>query len=500
MEFFFPREQPPLGWAAAMEGHPLSSATSPLFIIPSEILEMIAAYVAREESDLASLALVNSSCRQLARTFQFRSVGLDYNEPSLGTLGLLQKEARHKHRITASPSMGICIRKLFVAGTYWKYVDTIVPSPSSKNNAVDRNEDSDDSEKGTPTERRNRLATILDNDVKYLYWPAVYLVIPRLSSLRSLTIKNVTLNDEFLDCLVGLPLEDLTIRGNFIHPLATNPSVRDICPQLKAIDVGVHWKSQFVLHRSGPFDSSPFFQALFGSCAAKLQNICIQQNIIGKQEDKYSPIHFNNLSFPELKSLTILNPGRILAASALWSILRQGLTFFDIRYDKPSFVHPISGHSRIDTLQTLILHANYRPKRDETTLLRFIESNKQIKTLVMTYHYRDSFIVRALDSIRHHNNLQKLYIQWFERNISEDSLGALSQLCQVEVLRIGAGMGRRHCYDWLVDHESIIPYIRCLRRLRRLIIVRDTYQRMANDPSWVVPMRYYDHRTLGSRL
>ncbi|KAI1314121.1 hypothetical protein F5Y03DRAFT_389602 [Xylaria venustula] len=469
-----PRKWRPLSLSRAMEGHPISSAASPLFSIPTEILEMIATYVARDKSHLASLALVNSGCRQLARTFQFKTVVLNYDSTALSILGLLQKEARHwylsSNRITA-PSMGTCIRELCVnTSNYWLYRNGIAPKPLSTTGMT---------QKQIETERADHLVTLLVDNIEYLYWPAVYLVIPRLSNLRYLAIEAddvpVALNDELLDCLVGLPIEELRLEGKCIHPLTISPVVRDICPRLKVIDVLV-WQWVTMEKDPGPFDSSPFFQALFRSCAATLESVCIGQRVTRKKRYKFEPIHFNSLEFPKLKFLHISYPGTILTSSALSSLTPQGLRFLCVRYGEPSLVHFLSERGRINTLETLILDADSQPAPEEMASLRFIKSNDQIKTLLMMSPCRDCFIVSALLSIRHHETLKKLYVHWFERSISDDSLNALSRLCQVEVLCIGAGAFLGHSHDWFVDHKNIKAHLGHLTTLRRLMFRRDTYQ------------------------
>ena len=66
-----------------MNGMPLSSQ-SRLLNLPVEILGCISQY--SSSVDLASLALVNSDCRQLARSYQFKDLILNYREASFQIL------------------------------------------------------------------------------------------------------------------------------------------------------------------------------------------------------------------------------------------------------------------------------------------------------------------------------------------------------------------------------------------------------------------------------
>ena len=61
--------------------------------MPAEILAEIVNLLGDSKSALANLALVNSDCRQLARTSQFAEVPFDYSAQSKGLFAHLAKEA-----------------------------------------------------------------------------------------------------------------------------------------------------------------------------------------------------------------------------------------------------------------------------------------------------------------------------------------------------------------------------------------------------------------------
>jgi hypothetical protein len=96
--------------------HRCSTSSSALFKLPVEVLELILEFV--ESSSLAALALVNSDCRQLARSRQFVDVRLDYNYSSAALVRLLvaeTEERRANNGSTLRPSLGACIRRLTVS-------------------------------------------------------------------------------------------------------------------------------------------------------------------------------------------------------------------------------------------------------------------------------------------------------------------------------------------------------------------------------------------------
>ena len=87
-----------------------------LLRIPLEVLALVVQKV--PEASLASLALVNSDCRQLARSRQFASVHYDYSDHALAIIDELQKEVveRSNHDgLMEKPALGPCIRRVTVA-------------------------------------------------------------------------------------------------------------------------------------------------------------------------------------------------------------------------------------------------------------------------------------------------------------------------------------------------------------------------------------------------
>ena len=66
---------------------------SRLLSLPTEILAEIVEWLVLDSSALASLALVNIECRQLARSAQFASVDFDYSPAAHGLVNVLAVEA-----------------------------------------------------------------------------------------------------------------------------------------------------------------------------------------------------------------------------------------------------------------------------------------------------------------------------------------------------------------------------------------------------------------------
>lgn len=87
--------------------------------LPTEILALVAEAI--PEGSLASFALVNSDCRQLARSRQFASVLFDYSSQTWNILQKLGKESIERasacsnNSKTTNLALGPCIRRLSVA-------------------------------------------------------------------------------------------------------------------------------------------------------------------------------------------------------------------------------------------------------------------------------------------------------------------------------------------------------------------------------------------------
>lgn len=110
----------PLMFDRVMEGRPIAAKASPLLKLPVEVLALVMGHVSSDEQTLASLALVNSDCRQLARSCQFCTVHFDCGPKSSSLLSLLTYETaeRSRSRLTKRPSLGACIRSITVTRQY----------------------------------------------------------------------------------------------------------------------------------------------------------------------------------------------------------------------------------------------------------------------------------------------------------------------------------------------------------------------------------------------
>ncbi len=485
-----PTTLPPLSFDRVIEGRHIASPSSILFTIPSEILDLIVGHVASEKSHLASLALVNSTCRQLARSCQFNNLHLDYGSTALEVLAMLQKEAVQRYRssegMTVSPSLGACVRQLKVdSAEYWPRLQSLLPPDFHSAAEQDERE----------VERARCVSAVLSEYLAHLYWPTALIVIPTLPNLQSLCIRGCTLDDGLLDCLIGLPIKNLDLTGEFLR----TPNMRtrrNLCPleTLETLRIETSWEFDFAYNNNTELDPSGFYEALLASCCSNLRRLDIShsgsQSFIGKRSRHEMPLSFY-MEFPKLKTLDI-GCTTLVDARVLSCLVREGLTSLNIPYnDNSQFLSELS---QIHTLDTVLLHGF---KSAGSTPTRFIEINTQIRSLAISWT-ADAFLRRVIQSLHHHGSLKRLSLVWQDADIPEGSLEKLSILPSIEMLHLSAGDNFGWPHDWFVDHNKLRRYVGHLSHLRRLIISRDTYPLRSNEVNIFDPGRYYDFRKPGS--
>lgn len=476
----FPTGALPLTFNRVMEGRPIAATSSRLLNIPVELLTIIVGYVALDKSDLASLARVNSDCRQLARSCQFHTLVLDFSARAIQILPQLQKEAVQRLRspqgLTLSPSLGACVRTLRSdLSEYWPQVGALKV---------------DDEKDETKLDQWRAAARLIADYMNDLYMPTVLLVIPTLPHLESLALASCNLDDELLDCLTMCRLKDLKLEGSFMR----TPNIRAGRKPwpLRTLDVNASWDFQFSYKPLGELDSSSFWQALLEMCCLTLRYLKLElrsmDHIPGLEHMKF-PISFN-VGFPNLTVLSI-DDSTLLDATTLHTLLQSDLNFLKVNYEDPVSRQVLCEVDRIPTLKTLLLGGCNLPPAAST---HFIEINTQLVSFAAEASQPDAFLRRLIYSLIDHDNLRTLSLKWTESEIPDESLDELALLPQVEVLHLSAGSSSGYPHDWFVDHDKLNSHLGQLANLRRLLITRDTYQLPADEIDFGEPDRYYDHR------
>ncbi|KAH8157406.1 hypothetical protein CIB48_g10837 [Xylaria polymorpha] len=387
-----------------MEGRDIASPSSILFTIPRDILHLIIGCVASHKRDLASLALVNSTCRQLARSCQFNYLHLDYSPTAVQVLAMLQGEAfqryRSSDRMTVSPSFGACVRQLKLnADDYRPRYHSMQPP-----GFISAPEQS----YGKDPKRARRTAETLSESLTHLYWPTALHVIPTLANLQSLCLTGCPADDGLLDCLMGLSLRNLELRGDFSR-IPNMLKTRNSCPlgmTLETLILGTVWEFHFGSHNTG-LDASGFYKTLLASCCSNLRRLEFSHRSVHHGRIINKPINIPlsfDMGFPKLKTLHI-GSWTLVDARVISCLIREGLTYLNIPYIDKDISQFLSEIGQIFTLETVLLEGF---EAADSTPTHFIEANTQIRSLAVSWAV-DAFLRRVIQSLhRHDGNLKRL--------------------------------------------------------------------------------------------
>jgi hypothetical protein len=224
----------------------VTAHNSPLFKIPTEILTIIVSHLVTSNEDLASLALVNSNCRQLVRSCQFRTVKLDASRRPEGILGLLQREAverRQNHGSARSTSLGACIRRVIVDNDgYLKEV--LASRPRKPGRSIDDDSENAYDDDVNKVQQRRASTGELTQRLNEIYGPNVLFVISNLVHLESLEMGQASWSQSLLNNLVGCTIRHLSLRDVQMKDVVPVMDDSVVWP-LETLDIGLGWDFEF---------------------------------------------------------------------------------------------------------------------------------------------------------------------------------------------------------------------------------------------------------------
>lgn len=462
----------PLSVDRVMENRPFMS-TAPLLQLASEVLAIILSYV--DSDSLGNLALVNSDCRQLARSRQFASVCFDYSDAAQDLISLLLEEKFLRERSNnvlggIGGAVGPCIRRLTVATNPGWVTCRHDIEASQKFNALE------------PSVRDDRLARASDAFSEY---------IRRIESVLS---SRATLPHlELLDWEDRVPLQRSFFNGlttsNIQHlklfRVSVNEEFEVIQPpvshrwNLRTLNMDIHW----VIRRLGEGVISPLCSSLLRSCSHSLETLIWNQCI----EEPWT-FGSDPAKVPRLEKLRNLRLGFPWFGDrrTVDALLAPYLSVLDLKYcvRQDSLVdEALRSRGRIPSLEILLFSVQ---KRSIDNYLEFLKANTQISKLTVLGEiahgtegsYGDVQEEKILPVLSSFNRLKSLRLSWNESvNIIPDvGLRMISALEGLEQVCLGAGCQVGWKYDWLVDHESIRNHLSNLPRLKKIAFTRDSYR------------------------
>ena len=450
----------PLLFDRVSEGRKPVSGTK-LLNFPLEVLTLVVQNL--PETSLASLALVNSDCRQLARSRQFASLHFDYSDRTLAIIDKLREEATDRSNLgglTGKPALGPCIRRLTVSTHrgWIKYRHNVDLSESF--NALPRRE------------RSKRLVTAY-HALFGTYYTSIQDLLSNRTVLPHVELLDwedmITLQPSFFDAIAQSTIQHLKIYHTRVDKLFT-------------IDMPQSQPS-----RSWPLRSL-YLEVLPAMSNLKLDVSCVCTSILQAcaptlqsltwDTCSRNPIHTDGLDpgprFPSLRHLRLafLN---LADVCYLRELVHDELNSLDVDMNRSSASSEFfNGRGQVPALKILVWNWSTLP---ESQSLAFLEANPQISKLSIPKAapatlLQDRILPLLAQSF---SNLTSLSLVWAGLSIPFQAIESITQITTLQQLHLSAGsqLGWRH--DWLIDHQIMRRYLRDLPLLKKIAFSRDSY-------------------------
>ncbi|KAF5482908.1 hypothetical protein CGCF413_v015508 [Colletotrichum fructicola] len=495
----------PLLFTKVMEARPAASQ-SLLFRLPPEILGDIMDLIADEKPSLASLALVNSDCRQLARSCQFAVVTFDYSPASRQLAQLLSTEAASRGPQSRG-RIGPCIRHVKVAsdpgwlsGFHKELHDSIW--------GADRGEITDAVREHIGSlQKKAELEYVANHQMPILFgigampnleaisWLDGLCQSPYLfTTLAGSSVQHIkfhgTVSEGLLGILDQLPAHsfqqvrcldlNFTLCGDSQHKVEEVTITDCDTDTAKAPDNGdsfAKWKPQSDCH---------VIAALIKRCEQSLETLVVHRMFPMGTTEKRLSLSSRDINLRSLRTLNLSHCQ--VDSTALCVMVCPSLRHLSMPWEwDESFL----SCETLRDLETLVVpFVRETPGKPYTTspLMKFLNRHPHIKKLCLG-HGPDAFIDNHLMPCLSNGswaNLNSLSLTWkgpgMEEStrphiarVSESALAAIGSLDTLEQLSLTAGVNCGWRRQWLIDHDAVRESLKGLTRLKRLAISRDTY-------------------------
>lgn len=468
----------PLSFDRVNEGRPPCS-TAPLLNLPSEILGIILEHIASDS--LASLALVNRDCLQLARSRQFASVQLDYSISSSKLIEKLIAEGRQTsltNPASSAPRLGPCIRRITVATN---------PGWVSYRHGVNLG---DGAFQDLPEDEQTRRMV----DASTAFFGHYILAI--LDILNPTVLPHVELLD----------WEDrICLPQSFFNDLALSPVAH---LKLFRVKVDEEYGITFPCHlttRTWPLrtlhleikpsvrqlrkmSTSPLFESILHLCSPTLEDLSLRST--GRRDPyTFKTIHH----FPNLRKLSIalVNFDDV---SVLEALVHDGLRYLDVGLAcwDPIHVAFFERRETIPSLHTFVWHGG--PLEPSEPPHKFLRANPQIERLAFSDFVASQVLETEIIPMlsNHFRKLSSLQLVWECTSIPESALEKIAELKTLKQIHLSAGNQFGWKHDWLIDHDSLRRHLCKLPLLEKMAFSRDSY---SSQDSWLLGGEHYYAQT-----
>lgn len=468
----------PLTFDRVNEGRPPSSH-SILFKLPVEVLANILLYIPQES--FPSFALVNSDCRQLARSRQFWSISLDYSDSCLQLGMLLENELQERlanNGQTTRPSLGACIRQLKIAA---------LPSCIESRHSL--------STKDVRMLPREQWSSRLDKASSLFfdrYIPAVQSILPTLPHLQLLDWRDgIEVNYGFFETL---------LKSNFRHLRLFDIKPSQECRMDLSNKLSTQsWPLRALyldLSRPSQIDEKvisgypPPSISILRACAKTLESLTwVVEGLYGIEP---IPVNWDLAmpDFPKLRDLIFVERGfRAFPEATMLDKLipndQCSLRSLSISADDGVVSEFLDKRGRIQSLERLELYDS-----GTSSSINFIIANDQLSKLSIEFPSSSELLGSKLLPALSQSfvNLTSLRLTWSEESIPREALEIISTIKGLEQICLSAGEQIGWYHDWLIDHQVMRKTFMHLPRLRKFAFSRDSY----NDRATQTPVeRYY---------
>ncbi|KAF3808683.1 hypothetical protein GCG54_00006551 [Colletotrichum gloeosporioides] len=493
----------PLLFTKVMEAPPAASQ-SLLFRLPPEILGDIMDLIADDKPSLASLALVNSDCRQLARPSQFAMVTFDYSPASHQLAKLLSSEAVSKGPQSRG-RIGPCIRRvkvasdpIWVVGFHKELYDSIWEADRGEMTDAKREYVGSLKKQAELEHMAHYQMPILTGigampNLEAISWldgmcqsPDLFMILAG-SSVQHIKFYG-TVSEGLLERLDQLPAHSfqqvrcLDLKFNLCREC--QPKAEEVTITDCDMDTAKAPDDREIFPERKPESDCDVIAALIKRCEQSLETLIVRRmSPMDKTEERLS-LSSQDITLRSLRTLDLSDCVEVdLAASRV--MLCPSLRHLSMpwKWDE-SF---LSGET-LRNLETLVIPFLKETPRTVAPLMKFLNRHPHIKKLCLGLG-TDAFIDnRLLPCLSNGNwaNLNSLSLTWDGPGMEESTrphiarvsgpaLAAIGSLDSLEQLSLTAGVTSGWSRQWLIDHDAVRESLKGLTRLKRLAISRDTY-------------------------
>lgn len=352
----------PLLLPKVMEGRPTQSTSRLFSQLPPEILAGIMDLIADDKAALAALALVNSDCRQLARSCQFADVCFDYSPNSARLLLQLTKEAVARLGYDGSsnsrefPFIGPCIRRVAVKPR----ADWVAYAHSDLYNAIQGA-----SVNPLSPQHRNELSKKAADEYFATYRApilcALELAMPHLEAL--LWYDPLCLDGAFFRTITKLPIRHLRLaRAHVGETLRLEPPLTPLVVPLESLSLRIGLCTNEMFHADAGADSgswndrslSPFIQTLLRRCSTTLRRLSLRcEPLAGNISLSFGP---EDVFLPRLRYLDLSGDMSEPDKRGRSSLLSGPLRHLSLPFVySPAFEQAVSACPTLRDLETLVI-------------------------------------------------------------------------------------------------------------------------------------------------